>query len=113
MEVNGMTETSAAIQFHDVCYTVDDTSILEHIAGHFPEGRITTIVGPSVSGKKTLIKLCNELLSSNTEKIKIKEKRIDANNPVELGRTVSISLKSAVMLPGNVQKNLAQPLELK
>lgn len=107
-----MTETRASIRFHDVSYTVDDTSILKNIAGHFPAGRITTIVGPSGGGKTTLIKLCNGLLSRDTGEIEVKGKSIDAYHPVELRRMVGISLQSATMLPGSVRKNLALPLEL-
>lgn len=107
-----MTKARAAISFHDVSYTVDDASILKNIASHFPDGQITTIVGPSGGGKTTIIKLCNGLLSRDTGEIEVKGKSIDAYHPVELRRMVGIALQSATMSPGSVRNNLALPLEL-
>lgn len=108
-----MREAKAAIQFHDVSYAANETSILKSITGSFPEGLITTIVGPSGGGKTTLIKLCNGLLSRSTGKIEIKGKSMDAYHPVELRRMIGISLQSTTMIPGSVGKNLELPLGLR
>ncbi|WP_373895257.1 phosphate ABC transporter ATP-binding protein [Virgibacillus sp. CBA3643] len=104
--------SNAALQFKDVNYSADGLHILKDITGYFPEGKITTVVGPSGAGKTTLFRLCNGLKSPNSGEIYIKDKKIEDYEPVELRRNVGIALQSATMLNGSVQKNLAMPLTL-
>lgn len=107
------TDYKPAIHFNHVDYSIDDNQILRGITGSFPEGKITTLVGPSGAGKTTLLKLCNGLLSPESGEIYIKDKRIDSFEPVELRRKVGIALQSAPMVSGTVYKNLALPMELR
>ncbi|WP_422121989.1 phosphate ABC transporter ATP-binding protein [Planococcus sp. X10-3] len=106
------TDYKPAIHFNDVNYSIDGNQILRGITGSFPEGKITTLVGPSGAGKTTLLKLCNGLLSPDSGDIYIKDQRIDSFEPVELRRKVGIALQSAPMVSGTVYENLALPLEL-
>jgi putative ABC transport system ATP-binding protein len=101
-----------AVHFYDVSYSVDDNHILKDITGSFPEGYITTLVGPSGAGKTTLLKLCNGLFSPDSGEIHIKGKIINSYEPVELRRLVGMALQSAPMINGSVLKNLALPLVL-
>lgn len=107
------TEYQPAIHFNHVDYSVDGNHILQGITGSFPEGKITTLVGPSGAGKTTLLKLCNGLLSPESGEIYIKDKEINNFEPVELRRKVGIALQSAPMVNGTVYKNLALPMELR
>ncbi|WP_033543812.1 ABC transporter ATP-binding protein [Planococcus sp. CAU13] len=102
-----------AIHFNQVSYSIEGNPILQGITGSFPEGKITTLVGPSGAGKTTLLKLCNGLLSPDSGEIYIKDQPIDRFEPVELRRKVGIALQSAPMVSGTVYKNLALPMELK
>lgn len=101
-----------ALHFHDVNYSIGDVHILKNITGSFPEGKITTLVGPSGAGKTTLLKLCNGLISSTSGDIFIHDKLISTYEPVELRRHVGIALQSAPMIKGTVYHNLALPMEL-
>ena len=101
-----------AVHFNNVSFSVGDVHILKDVTGSFPEGKITTLVGPSGAGKTTLLKLCNALLSPNSGDIYIKDRRIDEYEPVELRRKVGIALQSAPMIGGSVLKNLSLPAEL-
>ncbi|WP_438297728.1 ABC transporter ATP-binding protein [Sporosarcina sp. FA15] len=101
-----------ALHFHDVNYSIGDVHILKNITGSFPEGKITTLVGPSGAGKTTLLKLCNGLISSTSGDIFIHDKLISTYEPVELRRHVGIALQSAPMIKGTVYHNLALPTEL-
>jgi putative ABC transport system ATP-binding protein len=101
-----------AVHFNNVSYSVGDVQILKEVTGSFPEGRITTLVGPSGAGKTTLLKLCNALLSPSSGEIYIKDRQIGDYGPVELRRKVGIALQSAPMISGSVMKNLALPAEL-
>lgn len=101
-----------AVHFNHVNYSAGNTQILKEITGSFPEGKITTLVGPSGAGKTTLLKLCNGLLSADTGEIYVKDKPIDNIEPVELRRLVGMALQSAPMISGTVYDNLNLPLEL-
>ncbi|WP_203333991.1 ABC transporter ATP-binding protein [Planococcus beigongshangi] len=101
-----------AIHFKHVHYSIGDDQILRDITGSFPEGRITTLVGPSGAGKTTLLKLCNGLLSPGSGEIYIKDQAIGSFEPVALRRKVGIALQSAPMVSGTVYDNLSLPLEL-
>ena len=101
-----------AIHFKHVQYSIGDNQILQDITGSFPEGRITTLVGPSGAGKTTLLKMCNGLLSPASGEIYIKDQPIDSFEPVMLRRKVGIALQSAPMINGTVYDNLSLPMEL-
>ena len=107
-----ITSYKPAIHFNHVNYSVEDRPILNTIMGSFPEGEITTLVGPSGAGKTTLLKLCNGLLSSDSGEIYIKDQMISSYEPVELRRLVGMALQSAPMISGTVMKNLSLPMEL-
>ncbi|WP_164670188.1 phosphate ABC transporter ATP-binding protein [Virgibacillus doumboii] len=107
-----MTANDAALQFNEVNYSAEGIHILKNITGSIPEGKITTLVGPSGAGKTTLFKLCNGLQSPDSGDIYIKNKHIDSYDPVELRRNVGIALQKATMIGGSVQKNLELPLKL-
>lgn len=106
------TSYHAAVQFNQVNYSADGVHILKDITGSFPEGKITTLVGPSGAGKTTLFKLCNGLKSPNAGEIYIKNNNIEGYEPVELRRSVGIALQDATMISGSVMKNLSMPLAL-
>ncbi|MGD7045910.1 phosphate ABC transporter ATP-binding protein [Jeotgalibacillus proteolyticus] len=101
-----------AIHFNDVTYSIGDNMILKNITGSFPEGKITTLVGPSGAGKTTLLKLCNHLISADSGEIYIKDKVISDYEPVELRKLVGMALQSAPMADGTVFENLNLPLAL-
>ncbi|MGB6406872.1 MAG: phosphate ABC transporter ATP-binding protein [Planococcus donghaensis] len=101
-----------AIHFNHVDFSFGNNPILKGITGSFPEGKITTLVGPSGAGKTTLLKLCNGLLSAQSGEVYIKDREIESYEPVELRRLVGIALQSAPMITGSVYENLTLPLEL-
>lgn len=101
-----------AVHFNHVDFSFGKTPILKGVTGSFPEGKITTLVGPSGAGKTTLLKLCNGLLSPQSGEVYIKGRPIEDYEPVELRRLVGIALQSAPMVGGTIYKNLSLPLEL-
>ena len=101
-----------AVHFNHVSFSIGGTRILKGVTGSFPEGKITTLVGPSGAGKTTLLKLCNGLLSPSLGELYIKGKLIESYEPTALRRLVGIALQSAPMISGTVYDNLALPLEL-
>ncbi|WP_186578806.1 ABC transporter ATP-binding protein [Aquibacillus kalidii] len=104
--------TRQAISLKDISYSDKGVAILKNISGSFPEGYITTLVGPSGAGKTTLFRLCNGLRSPNSGQIYINDKTINEYNPVELRRKVGIALQSAAMINGTILQNLSLPFDL-
>ncbi|WP_053220001.1 ABC transporter ATP-binding protein [Virgibacillus senegalensis] len=101
-----------AVQLKDVSYSVDGQEILKHVTGVFPEGKITTLVGPSGAGKTSLFRLINGLRAPSSGDIFVQGKPIEEYNPVDLRRKVGVALQSATMISGSVYENLALPLKL-
>ncbi|WP_339227200.1 phosphate ABC transporter ATP-binding protein [Oceanobacillus sp. FSL K6-2867] len=103
---------NAVIQLNQVNYSDRDVHILKDITGSFPEGKITTLVGPSGAGKTTLFRLCNGLISPQSGEIYIKNKLITDYEPTTLRRNIGLALQSATMINGTVFSNLSLPLTL-
>ncbi|MFD1446301.1 ABC transporter ATP-binding protein [Oceanobacillus profundus] len=103
---------NTVIQLNHVNYFDGDVHILKDITGSFPEGKITTLVGPSGAGKTTLFRLCNGLISPKSGEIYIKNKPITDYEPTTLRRNIGLALQSATMISGTVFSNLALPLSL-
>ncbi|QTM99097.1 ATP-binding cassette domain-containing protein [Sediminibacillus dalangtanensis] len=101
-----------AVRLENVSYTADGQKILKQITGSFPEGKITTLVGPSGAGKTSLFRLMNGLRATTSGNIYVQEKPIEVYNPVELRRKVGVALQSATMISGSVFENLSLPLKL-
>ncbi|RNF38682.1 phosphate ABC transporter ATP-binding protein [Planococcus salinus] len=107
------TSYKPAVHFNQVDFSTKAVHIVKGVTGSFPEGKITTLVGPSGAGKTTLLKLCNGLLSPDSGVIYIKGKPIEDYDPIELRRLVGLALQSAPMISGTVYDNLNLPMELR
>ncbi|WAA09354.1 phosphate ABC transporter ATP-binding protein [Fervidibacillus albus] len=101
-----------AIRFEHVNYSIDGKNILHDITGDVPTGKITTIVGPSGTGKSTLFRLINGLISPNSGKIFVLGKNTEEYDPVSLRKIVALAPQSAPMMDGTVFSNLRLPFEL-
>ncbi|MFD2870049.1 amino acid ABC transporter ATP-binding protein [Kurthia sp. 3B1D] len=103
---------TAAITFHNISVTMQDTQIINTISGQFPKGQITTLVGPSGAGKTTILKLCNALLSPTDGTIFYNDQELKTYNPLTLRRCVGMALQDAPMIKGSVYDNLNLPRQL-
>lgn len=103
---------TAAITFHHISVTMQDTQIISNISGHFPKGQITTLVGPSGAGKTTVLKLCNALLSASEGDIYYNGESLKTYSPLTLRRCVGMALQGAPMIKGSVYDNLNLPKQL-
>ena len=104
---------NSTISFQHLTFTRQGETILHNISGHFQEGTISALIGPSGAGKTTFLKILNGLLSPTSGTIIILNKRIEDYNPIELRTTVGIALQDAPIIRGTVFENLALPYALK
>jgi phospholipid/cholesterol/gamma-HCH transport system ATP-binding protein len=66
-----MLETSSEnlIEIRDLCYSRGDRKIFDHLNMNIPKGKITAVMGPSGTGKTTLLRLIGGQLKPDSGKI--------------------------------------------
>lgn len=79
---------------------VDDISIQVHA------GEVVTLVGPSGSGKSSLLRLLNRLDEPTSGTVLLNGQDYRALNPRVLRRRVGLVTQRAVLLPGTVAENI-------
>lgn len=62
---------SAAIEIKDMSYFCDGRAIFDNVSFSIPKGKITAIMGPSGTGKTTLLKLLSAQLHPHSGKIEV------------------------------------------
>jgi putative ABC transport system ATP-binding protein len=73
---------------------------------HIPARKITVITGKSGTGKTTLLKMLNKLISPDSGEILFKGTPLKEIDSVELRRKVVMLPQFPVVFPGNVKENL-------
>lgn len=73
---------------------------------HIPPRKITVITGKSGTGKTTLLKMLNKLISPDSGEIFFKGTPLKEIDSVELRRKVVMLPQFPVVFPGNVKENL-------
>lgn len=84
----------------------EEINILENVSAHFPGGTITALVGPSGSGKSSLLRLLNRLDEPTRGRVFWQGKPLSEIPVRELRRQVGMLFQSPVLFPGTVQENL-------
>lgn len=83
--------------------------ILDDISFTAPQEKVTAIVGPSGSGKSSLIRLLNRMEEPSNGSIFLQDIPITAVDPLELRRRVAMVLQKPFMFEGTVLDNLQRP----
>ena len=73
---------------------------------HIPSQKITCILGESGSGKTSLLKLLNNLISCHQGEILYNGVNIESIKPVDLRRSVIMLPQTPVIFEGNIRDNL-------
>lgn len=61
----------SALDLSDVCITLDDTPVLDHVSLHLEKGEFVSLLGPSGAGKSTLFRLLTGELTADQGTIKL------------------------------------------
>lgn len=83
--------------------------ILDDLSCCARSGEITTIVGPSGSGKSSLIRLINRLDDPTCGTILLEERDVSLIDPLELRSRVALVAQKPFMFEGTVLENLQRP----
>jgi len=98
-------------ELRDVSLTRGDRPVLDSVSAEIHAGA-TAIVGPSGSGKSTLLRLLNRLADPDTGTISYRDRPLQACDPLELRREVSLVPQLPSLLEGTVGSNLAYAADL-
>jgi phospholipid/cholesterol/gamma-HCH transport system ATP-binding protein len=69
--------TTCAVEFQEVSFAFDDHVILDHISFSIPQSAMRVLLGPSGTGKSTLLKLMLGLFRPDSGRILVNGRRID------------------------------------
>ena len=104
---------SATLDFRDVSISFDDRSVLDCISFTVPHGEMRIIVGPSNSGKSTLLKLAIGLLRPDAGQIWLRGREI-ASLPEEdlfdLRQQIGVVFQTDALFSMSVADNVAYRL---
>jgi len=96
----------------DINLIKDNQTILSQISFPIQIGDSIGIMGPSGSGKSSLFRLLNLLISPTHGEVFYRNKNIQEYIPTELRRRVSYILQKPYLFGNTVQENLAYPYQL-
>ncbi|MBB1523251.1 MAG: ABC transporter ATP-binding protein [Clostridiales bacterium] len=99
------------IEFKNVNFSYPETSsavskVLENISFSLKEGQSLGILGPTGSGKSTLIKLLSNFFSNYSGEILIGNKEIRTYNPNKLFEKICIVEQNTKLIEGTIKSNL-------
>jgi phospholipid/cholesterol/gamma-HCH transport system ATP-binding protein len=102
------------IQIQDLCFAHGNRVIFDHININIPRGKITAIMGPSGTGKTTLLKLISAQLKPKQGNIYVDGKNVHQLSRAELyqlRRRIGVLFQSGALFTSlNVYENVAFPL---
>jgi len=98
---------SGEVIFEDVCFAYrDDEPILQHINMHIAPGEHIALVGPTGSGKTTVIRLLCRLYEQQQGRILLDGIDIREIQIAELRKRLGVVLQDTFLFSGNVENNL-------
>lgn len=102
------------VEVDDVCFAYAGRKIYNHMSLQIPRGKITAILGPSGTGKTTLLRLIGAQLKPDSGKILfegINIHKLNRSELYELRKKMSMLFQSGALFTDlNVYENVAFPL---
>ncbi|NEK25110.1 type I secretion system permease/ATPase [Sulfitobacter sp. JBTF-M27] len=104
----GLQVKKGALEFKDVSFSYPDSPVpaLQNIKLRFEPGETVALLGRVGSGKSTLGKMCNGLLSPDTGIILVDGKEIAQYDPAELRDGVAFLTQETELFTGTIRENL-------
>lgn len=103
----------AIIEFSEVSKAYSENVVLDKFSLAIEQGEFLVLLGPSGCGKTTILKMINGLLIPDSGAIKVKGKRIDEYDLIELRRGIGYVIQQIGLLPHlTVEDNICFVLDL-
>ena len=103
---DGMNVSFENASLQDVCFSYEETPILNHISLEFPKDKIIGIQGKSGSGKSTLLKLLMRFWDVNSGKIEISSQDIRQINTHSLRELESYMTQDTYLFHDTIENNI-------
>jgi osmoprotectant transport system ATP-binding protein len=91
--------TAVDLDFRDVRKRYGQTTVVDGLNLHVPQGKICVLVGPSGCGKTTSLKMVNRLVEPTSGRIEIGGQDVMAQDPIELRRGIGYVIQQVGLLP--------------
>jgi putative ABC transport system ATP-binding protein len=101
------------LTLEDVSYRVEDRVILDDLTAEFTGGDWLTIVGPSGTGKSTLLKIIAGLVTASAGIVRIDGHTDDEVGLTEYRQNVSYAVQAAQLFGRTVRDNLNLPFAVR
>ncbi|MGV3011080.1 ABC transporter ATP-binding protein [Streptococcus thoraltensis] len=103
----------AIFNINQLAYQIGDKLILKDISFSIQEGERVTLVGPSGSGKSSLLKLLSTLISPTSGDVWFEGQSVSTLNPIDYRRQVSYCFQQPVLFGETVRDNMIFPFEIR
>lgn len=104
----------AEIELENICYSVDDKVIFDNISISFVKNKITTILGPSGTGKTTLLKIISGVVKPRSGNVNVLGHSLDVISESQhknILKNIGMMFQSSALFNDlNVYDNVAFPL---
>jgi osmoprotectant transport system ATP-binding protein len=87
------------VQFHDVTYSLPNTTIISNLNLTVERGETLVLLGESGCGKTTTLKLVNRLLTPTAGEVMVEGKSTTAWDPIELRRRTGYVIQEGGLFP--------------
>ncbi|MCD7839335.1 MAG: ABC transporter ATP-binding protein/permease [Erysipelotrichaceae bacterium] len=95
-----------SVDFHDLCFGYNDTEIIHHLDLHIKSGQMVAIVGPTGSGKTTLISLLLRFYDPGSGSITIDDVDIKNMARDDLRKMFGLVLQETWLFHGSIYDNI-------
>jgi len=92
--------------FEQVVLEAEGTRILDGVDADLPDGGVTCLVGPSGSGKSSMLRLCNRLEAPTAGIVRFRGDDVADLDPQQHRRRVGMVFQRPTPFPGTVRDNL-------
>ena len=95
------------VEFRDVCFCYDGEPVLEDVCFRAFPGQTVAIIGPTGSGKSTLISLISRFYDCTDGRILIDGKDIKDYEPRELRKSIAVAMQDIFLFSDTIEGNIA------
>lgn len=107
-EPRGIPEVRGEVEFVNVCFSyTDDKPLIENLNLHIKPGEKVAIVGPTGSGKTTIVNILMRFYDAKSGKVLVDGKDISAMNRNDVREIFGMVLQDTMLFSGSVYDNIA------
>lgn len=101
------------LQAQDICWTVNNKTILQHNNLEINKGKCVGLVGPNGSGKSSLLKILAFLEKPTWGKIIFEGQELSADLPLAIRRKIAVVFQEPLLFNTSVFQNVATGLKVR